>query len=583
MTNSFRAAYLALIFLIILTLASACGGADPVSSGASPDAGLIGKVNTDGVKFDGAQYTDRDTAFTAAPGSSHLVEIDPLADNFKFPYRATCTDGLFRVDGVNIGKRYTSSNKSLEWQAPDQPCTVQLMFESSNYKLGVVVEVTTNIFKNASANVSYDKEVSFASPVTGKMVKAASGEFLVKLTPKTPITDILSLRKAQDYKVMERIRTADPVYRIKLDSGIDEAKAWQDLKADPRVAIVEPNYIVYPASVPADPHYSEKFEFPKIDAPQAWDMETGSPDVWVAVLDTGVDRNHPDLKNNVVPGADFIDGGDGLGGETPGDGLDNNEDGAIDQNIGHGTHVAGIIAAEANNGAGACGIAYNTHILPLRIFPANGDTGATFSSIIEAVDYAAVQDKVKVISMSIGTTYESSILQDAINGAWASGKVLVAAAANSNTDEKYFPAAHQNVVAVAALNKTGQKASFSNYGDWVDISSYGTGIYSTYFDDQYAYMSGTSMACPLVSGCFALLFSYKPDLTNADAVEYLTAYSNDVDKLNPGFEGKLGKGIVNPYLALSAISNSKPGEIGDGDSDGKTSDSELQLGPHTGS
>jgi subtilisin family serine protease len=303
--------------------------------------------------------------------------------------------------------------------------------------------------------------------------------------------------------------------------------------------------------------------------------------VWLAVVDTGVDRDHPDLAGNVMPGADFISNGDGLGGETPGDGIDNNQDGVVDGNVGHGSHVAGIIAAEAFNGVGACGVAYNTKILPLRIFPANGDTGATFSSIIEAIGYAAEQANVRVISMSIGTTYESSLLQEAVTNAWDAGKVLVAAAANANTNSRYYPGAHEHVVAVAALNKTGQKASFSNYGDWVDISAYGTGIFSTTFNDTYAYMSGTSMACPLVSGCMALLFGYMPSLTNEQAVEFLLQYSDDVDTLNPDYAGQLGSGIVNPYLAMTALENDKPGEVSDGNSEGSFSGTDLELGPYT--
>ncbi|MFH1676388.1 MAG: S8 family serine peptidase, partial [bacterium] len=258
------------------------------------------------------------------------------------------------------------------------------------------------------------------------------------------------------------------------------------------------------------------------------------------------------------------------------------QDGMVDQNVGHGSHVAGIIAAQAFNGEGACGIAYNTKILPLRIFPTNGDTGATFSSIIDAVEYATDAEKVKVISMSIGTTYESSLLQAAIDGAWKAGKVLVAAAANSNTNEKYYPAAHNHVIGVAALKKTGEKASFSNYGDWVDISAYGTGIYSTVYDDGYAYMSGTSMACPLVSGCCALLFAYDPNLTNEQCVEMITFYSDDVYELNPDFVGLLGSGVVNPGLALEGLSHSQPGDPDDAESDGTYSDNGWTFGPNLG-
>ncbi len=424
------------------------------------------------------------------------------------------------------------------------------------------------------------REAEFIDPLSGEPVIAAEGELLVELAPGRPLTEITALRSVQDYQVLERIDADEPIFRIRLNADVDLLSAWIDLSGDPRIAVVEPNYIAYPAEVPTDPDYGKKHEFPKINAPEAWDLETGSSNVWVAVVDTGVDRNHPDLAANVVSGMDFIVGGDGLGGETPGDGVDNNHDGIVDQNVGHGTHVAGIIAAQANNGEGACGIAYNATILPLRIFPTNGDTGATFSSIIEAINYAAAIENVKVISMSIGTTYESTLLQAAINDAWNEGVVLVAAAANSNTDDEYFPGAHDNVVAVAAINKSGSKASFSNYGEWVDISAYGTGIYSTYFDDTYAYMSGTSMACPLVSGCFALLFSHDQDLTNERAVWVMMLYTDDVYEENPDYPGQLGSGLANPFLALQGLEHSQPGDVGDADSDGSYSDYGLELGPH---
>jgi subtilisin family serine protease len=183
--------------------------------------------------------------------------------------------------------------------------------------------------------------------------------------------------------------------------------------------------------------------------------------------------------------------------------------------------------------------------------------------------------------MSIATSYESSLLQSAINEAWAAGKVIVAAAANSNTDTRYYPAAHNHVVSVAAINKSGTKASFSNYGDWVDVSAYGTGIYSSYFDDTYAYMSGTSMACPLVSGCFALLFAYDPTLTNELAVDVITTFASDVYTENPDYLGQLGSGIVNPYMALNGLAHSQPGDLDEADSDGSPSDIGLEPGPRT--
>jgi subtilisin family serine protease len=579
--------FLLLITLILLlSTLSACGeSSNPLTGEISVGDPINGVSigNTGDLTFDGTTYGGIENP-EVAPGSSHFVTPNSPDASGPRVWNLSCSEGTWYSHGVNMGKDWVAEGSAFEWRAPSRPCRDQLILQpadsSGNSMRGVVIDVKENPFLVPVNPENIDRELAIVSPVSGKTVVAAAGEFLVKLSDAVPITEVLELRSAQDYQVLERISAREPVFRIKLDPGVDMLQAWNELRADPRIEFVEPNYIAYPAMVPDDPEYSQKFEFPKISAEQAWDLETGSADVWVAVVDTGVDRNHPDLANNVVPGVDFITGGDGLGGETPGDGIDNNQDGVVDGNVGHGSHVSGIIAAEAFNGEGACGVAPNVTILPLRIFPTNGDTGATFSSIIEAVGYATEQPNVRVISMSIGTTYESPLLQEAVNNAWDAGKVLVAAAANSNTDVPYYPGAHEHVVAVAALNKQGQKASFSNYGPWVDISAYGTGIYSTYFDDGYALMSGTSMACPLVSGCMALLFSFDPDLTNEQAVSALLGSTDDVDTANPDWVGMLGSGTVNPFKALQLVENSQPGEVDDGASDGSVSDTVLELGPH---
>ncbi len=578
-----RLAFL-LSFLFLAAALSSCGGSDPVTGGPgnTPDPPVFG-LNTDGVSIDAQDAGQGTWRLSIAPGSSHLVTYSPPGGYADAIFEARCSDGSWRVDGKDAGKCIATRDRSLEWVAPSSTAEVQLLFfpsdPGSGLKLGMMVVVSDEWYMNPRRPVPYDREATFANPLTGEKVVAAAGELLIKLASDQPVTAVLSLRAGRDYEVLERVSATDPVFRVRLNSSVDIGSAWLELVNDPRVAVVEPNYLAYPTVVPDDPDYGNKHEFPMIDAPLAWDMATGSPDVWVAVVDTGADRDHPDLAANVLPGADFILGGDGLGGETPGDGIDNNQDGCVDQNVGHGTHVAGIIAAQAFNGVGACGIAYNTAILPLRIFPTNGDTGATFSSIIEAVEYATAESNVKVISMSIGTTYESSLLQSAINDAWAAGKVLVAAAANSNTSAEFFPAAHDNVIAVAALNKSGTKASFSNYGAWVDISAYGTGIYSTYFDNMYAYMSGTSMACPLVSGCVALLFSYDPTLSNEQCVDMIFSFTDDVYEANPDYPGQLGSGIVNPYMAMDGLNHSQPGGVGDAGSDGSVSDTRIEPGP----
>lgn len=565
---------------ILLTM-NACGAGDPVGGSTSDQIINNAGLNSGNIGLDGVMIDSGEDYVRVLPGSAHLLTVVDGDNPECTGYIVSCTAGTWWIDGEMAGNEAFSESEAFEWVAPLTVGEVQLLFSpmdgGDDSLYGIVVYVSVNPEEIPLEPEEPVHEIMFTDMLTGITAAAVEGELLVKLAPYVSITEILDLQTAQNYRILDRISRDEPIFRMKLDPGADLADVMLELSQDPRVEVVEPNYLAYTAVIPTDPFYSEKFEFPKIDAEPAWDIETGSSDVWVAVVDTGVDRDHPDLEGNVVPGADFISGGDGYGGETPGDGIDNNEDGIIDQNVGHGTHVAGIIAAEANNGTGACGIAWNATILPLRIFPANGDTGASFSAIIDAVNYAANVGNVKVISMSIGTTYESSLLQSTINGAWARGKVLVAAAANANTNEPYYPAAHNNVISVAALNKNGQKASFSNYGSWIDISAYGTGIYSTYFNDSSAYLSGTSMACPLVSGVVALLFSYDGGMSNQQCVQTLLIYTDDVDGLNPAYSGQLGSGIVNPYLALDSMFVEDPVDIDDADSDGHPTDFGLEF------
>ncbi|HDS29906.1 MAG TPA: hypothetical protein ENN67_02555, partial [Firmicutes bacterium] len=274
-------------------------------------------------------------------------------------------------------------------------------------------------------------------------------------------------------------------------------------------------------------------------------------------------RDHPDLYENVINGQDFISPpGDGLGGETPGDGEDNNGDGVVDGNVGHGTHCAGIAAAVGNNNEGVAGHTWHTKILPCRVFPIDGDSGAMDSSIAEAITWAANQGAT-VGSLSLGSFYPSSSQQSAINYAWNSGTVIVAAAGNSNSSQPFYPAAAQNVISVAATTNNDTKASFSNYGSTIDVSAPGLQIVSSYFythsgdpwsvpeNQRYASLSGTSMACPQVSGLVGLVASYFPTYSQAELADQVIFTADNIDAQNPQYVGLLGSGRINAYRALT--------------------------------
>lgn len=300
------------------------------------------------------------------------------------------------------------------------------------------------------------------------------------------------------------------------------------------------------AFLPNDPLYIEQWNLALVKAPQAWDLSKGSPEVTIAILDSGVDTDHPDLKDNIWRNKE----------EIPDDNIDNDKNGYIDDingwdfvgdvpdprpkffspysltGIHHGTIVAGVAAALGNNGKGIIGLAWKAKIMPLRVLNSQG-IGST-PAVIRAIDYA-INKKADIINMSfVGVEY-SKELEEAIDRAWKADIILVAAAGNDSTQEGIdldvalaYPVCYgekeNKVIGVAALGKDNKKAFFSNYGSkCVDISVPGTGVYSTLvyssknsdFNKYYGgYWSGTSLAAPLVAGAAALIKSINPQLSN---------------------------------------------------------------------
>ncbi|MEW6607011.1 MAG: S8 family serine peptidase [bacterium] len=334
------------------------------------------------------------------------------------------------------------------------------------------------------------------------------------------------------------------------------------------------------AFLPNDPDFSEQWNLVWTKASQGWDLEKGSEEVVIAILDSGVDLDHPDLKDNIWQNPD----------EIPGDGIDNDHNGYIDDlngwdfindladpqpkfstsyslaGINHGTIVAGIAAASGNNGQGITGVAWKVKIMSLRVLNSQG-MGDNLS-VIKAIDYA-IQEKADVINMSfVGTEY-SKELEQAIKRAWEKGIVVVAAGGNDTIQEgvdlskiSAYPVCYENVIGVAALDKNNKKALFSNYGRCIDISAPGTGIYSTLvyhpedkdFTKYYGgYWSGTSLAAPLVAGTAALIKSVNPQLTNGKIRDIILSQVSNIEAANPELAGQLGKGRLNIYQAVRKV------------------------------
>ncbi|MEB3100672.1 S8 family peptidase [Ferviditalea candida] len=266
--------------------------------------------------------------------------------------------------------------------------------------------------------------------------------------------------------------------------------------------------------VPNDALYSEyQWNLPLVDTEKGWTVTKGNKNIIVAVIDTGVDLNHPDLKGQLLKGVNVVDEK-----KSPAD------------DVGHGTHVAGIISAIVNNAEGVAGMTWYNKILPVKVLDETG-AGSTYSvaqGIIWAADHGA-----KVINMSLGNYVEAQFLHDAIRYAYDKDVVLIAATGNDNTEEPGYPAAYPEVLAVSAIDWDKKRASFSNFGSYIDVMAPGVSIASTYPHSQYAALSGTSMASPHVAALAALIRSANPLLKNTEVMNIIRQTATDL-----GVKGK---------------------------------------------
>ena len=398
--------------------------------------------------------------------------------------------------------------------------------------------------------VAFDARPSAQTPRRGRFV---AGEILVKFRPGANGSAKADAHRQGGGSLLKEI-TRTGVQRVAVPAG-SEAAAIARYRQNPNVLYSEPNFIrsvpapnaLAPSApvVPGDHNFKEQWalhntgqEFycipwiggdlcfyvgtpdADIDAPEAWAISTGNP-IGVAVIDTGIDYTHPDLAANYAGGYDFF----------------NLDDDPMDDH-GHGTHVSGTIAAAMGNltgdpatPEGVVGVAPHARIYAYKVCGADG-TCNDFA--IEQAIARAIADGAKVINMSMGATDVAQSLNDAVQDAWNAGLVIVAAAGNDGLEnELFYPAAFGNVISVAAFDEDHGRASFSNFGSWVDISAPGNVIMSTYpmaaCDPStvpgdagcYTWLSGTSMASPHVAGAAALVWSRGDVTTNEQVVSLL--------------------------------------------------------------
>ena len=338
------------------------------------------------------------------------------------------------------------------------------------------------------------------------------------------------------------------------DAGL--AQTAGAMASQPGIEWAEPNYIIALDLIPNDPGYlaQQSAYLQRMEMPAAWDYTTGSPDVIIAIVDTGVDLTHEDLQSGIWTNP----------GEIPGNGIDDDGNGFIDDahgwnfaqnsnnpndDYGHGTHVAGIAAARTNNGKGMAGVAGGATIMPVKIFPPPPNVIGTYEDLIRGIIYAT-DNGARVINLSLGATSYSRGEEAAVDYAWSHGVVVVAAAGNSGRENYHYPAAHPHVIAVAATDASDQLAGFSTWGDFVGVAAPGSGVWSTYRGNSYTWMSGTSMATPHVSGLAALILSLNPGLSPADVRALIENNADDLGTV--GWDPHYGYGRINARRALAA-------------------------------
>ena len=489
--------------------------------------------------------------------------------------------GRFALDygpDVEAGVFY----KAWSWATPDemtgfiQDMTIQeAMMKFSVSKLMRWVAILMMLLSAGAPATTVASRESAVTSMSAAEPESAVQRILIKVQPglKAPTgrlayaapTALSRAMMAQGVTAAQPLFHAEPetpsttglerIYHLELAAEADINKAVAALNANPNIEWAEPDYIARATVAPNDPLYAEQWGVAKIDAPAAWDVVTGTPAIVIAIIDSGIDLTHPDLQANlwVNPA------------EVPGNGIDEDSNGYVDDvrgwnfvngtnNVsdggGHGTQVAGVAAAVTNNALGIAGVCWNCKIMPVRVMADSGISN--YSDIALGVKYAA--DKgAHVINLSLGGYAYSNALRDAINYAVNDNNVVVVAGAgNDNVSTPFYPAAYDNVIAVAGTTDVDTKADFSDYGAWVDVSAPAVDIMTTYLGGDWGLANGTSLAAPFVAGVAALIRSQHPEWNATMVRNQILQTADPIDTLNPSYAGQLGFGRDNAAQAMQA-------------------------------
>ncbi|MBI5701244.1 S8 family serine peptidase [Candidatus Saganbacteria bacterium] len=390
-------------------------------------------------------------------------------------------------------------------------------------------------FKSASASKAISIKSSAVSEKLAK-IKAIRIEraFPRERQPRAPI-------KMMSGKQV-RIPDLTLINRIFIPKDADISTAIKELRALPEIEYAEPNYIYHAFLTPNDQYFSLQYGLAKISCEAGWDATTGTSEVIVGIVDTGVNYNHADLAGKIILGYDYS----------------NSDSDPMDDN-GHGTHLAGIIGASTNNSVGIAGVNWNVKILAVKSLDSGGS--GTSLGVARGINYAA-NNSAEVVNMSFGQPVDDATIKDSIISAYGKGCVLVAAAGNDDVNTPEYPAAYNDyVIAVGSTDQNDAKSEWgtnpntgalqgSNYGTWVDVCAPGTLIWSTWHTGSYLQKNGTSMATPHVAALASLILSQDQTFTQSEVRSRIENSCDNIDSANPSYVGLLGRGRINVAKAL---------------------------------
>jgi serine protease len=434
--------------------------------------------------------------------------------------------------------------------------------------LAFFVSVTFSVYHFANGVIEKNNTKYISNTVVVKFKGASSAGFNKTVNLSAAVLSVMNpyqVLTAKPYLsfTAKHKNSFNNIVVIEYGSSIDPLLLASKLKNLDEVEWAEPKYLREVSYTPNDPGLINQYALTKINAAGAWDISHGDTSVIIGIVDTGVDWDHPDLAANI-----WINKG-----EIPGDGIDNDGNGFIDDVRGwdfggltgehdnnpmedgayHGTHVAGIASAVSDNGTGVASIGFNCKIMPVKAAQDNlkNSSGQPYISHGNVAIIYAVDNGARIINCSYGGSGYSLLDQETVNYAVANNVLIVAAAGNDNVSDPHYPSAYEGVLSVASTDLNDKKSYFSNYGTTVDVSAPGSGIYSTWQNDTYDIKSGTSMASPLATGLAALVASHFPLYSPGQIAEQIRVNTDNIDNLNSAYTMMLGSGRINAYKALS--------------------------------